>query len=447
MKWGIAIIFVILLVYCCSTSYSTSYCSTSYCSTEPYEEAPQRGIGPDGQTITCEHGTFEYNNQTYCSLQTCDYDKECLNGACGRLTAADGATKICCPSGKTDPYGFYDYCTEMVDGSICFSDGMCKDGSECVKTSVPMVNTNSSSTQMQCSDAYNTSICGTYAVLNGLVESIGALTKKGICVNKQKKPGDMCMANPDDSDGCEYGCGYTSMDNIGNPVGNTVCCDKDQYTVNMTSNTTDTYCAPFKTGSPCDSDKLCGTGSYCSDCGALSCSKDSVCKKKKDITKQCEKNNECLNDLCGRETAADDASLICCPYANEIGLDTYGGYDYCKRMKDGATCWSNAMCESGTCEGGSIFGKGTCASSCGGQKCPEGSSCISQIKSDGTNFSTCCPKGQVGTARDGKMMCCATGSAYDILNGVCRATCGGVLCKMGKGEGEQEHCVNGVCVK
>jgi hypothetical protein len=451
MKWGIAIILlfiVILLAYCCSTEpyEETQRGIEPYEETEtqrgigPYEETEtQRGIGPDGQIITCEHKTFEYDNQTYCNLQPCESNRNCLNDACGRLTAADNAQKICCPSGNTHNYGLLDYCTEMVDGSICFSDAMCKEGSECVKPSVSMVNTNSSSTQMQCSDEYNTSVCGTYAVLNGLAEAIGSITKKGICVNKQKNPGNICTSNPDDSDGCKYGCGYTSMDNLGNPVGNTVCCDVDQYTV---QNVNDTYCAPFKTGSHCESDKFCGTGSYCTDCGLLSCSKDSVCKKQKNINEECDESKECLNELCARRTAADHAPKICCPYETAIGVDTFAGYDYCKRMEDGETCYSNSMCESGTCEGGSIFGKGKCASSCGGQKCPAESTCISQIKSDGTNFSTCCPAEQVGEGINGKMMCCATGSAYDIVNQVCRPTCGGKLCKSG-----EEHCVDNVCVK
>lgn len=55
----------------------------------------------------------------------CNSNSNCANGACGRLTAADGARLVCCPSGGYTTYGGYDYCTGMPDGSVCWSDAMC----------------------------------------------------------------------------------------------------------------------------------------------------------------------------------------------------------------------------------------------------------------------------------------------------------------------------------
>jgi hypothetical protein len=57
--------------------------------------------------------------------QPCDTNPSCKNGACGRGTAADGAPKICCPSGKVGLYAGYEYCYGMPDGSVCWSDVMC----------------------------------------------------------------------------------------------------------------------------------------------------------------------------------------------------------------------------------------------------------------------------------------------------------------------------------
>lgn len=56
---------------------------------------------------------------------TCESNSNCANGACGRGTAADGAVKICCPSGQFGHFAGYDYCYEMLNGSVCWSDAMC----------------------------------------------------------------------------------------------------------------------------------------------------------------------------------------------------------------------------------------------------------------------------------------------------------------------------------
>lgn len=59
---------------------------------------------------------------------SCRIDKNCKNGACGRETAAGNAKKVCCKSGKTDRFGGFDYCTEMPNTSVCWSDAMCESG-------------------------------------------------------------------------------------------------------------------------------------------------------------------------------------------------------------------------------------------------------------------------------------------------------------------------------
>ena len=73
----------------------------------------------------------------------------------------------------------------------------------------------------------------------------------------------------------------------------------------------------------------------------------------------CSSNSDCKNKACGRQTAADDTKLICCPSAN---TDLYAFHDYCTGMPNGSVCWSDAMCASGNCSG-NVFGlyKGKCS--------------------------------------------------------------------------------------
>jgi hypothetical protein len=61
---------------------------------------------------------------------SCTQDYECKSKACGRPEAGTD-NLICCPSGKTDMYLGYDYCTEMPSGKKCWTDAMCASG-DCV---------------------------------------------------------------------------------------------------------------------------------------------------------------------------------------------------------------------------------------------------------------------------------------------------------------------------
>ena len=64
----------------------------------------------------------------------CLSNSDCPNKACGRITAAQYEPDVCCPSGKIDDFFANDYCTDMNDGSTCWTDAMCKsdycDGSD-----------------------------------------------------------------------------------------------------------------------------------------------------------------------------------------------------------------------------------------------------------------------------------------------------------------------------
>ena len=59
--------------------------------------------------------------------RSCRSNSECSSRACGRLQAGD-ENLVCCPSGHTSMYTGYDYCTQMPNGSLCWSDSMCASG-------------------------------------------------------------------------------------------------------------------------------------------------------------------------------------------------------------------------------------------------------------------------------------------------------------------------------
>jgi len=58
----------------------------------------------------------------------CSSNKDCLNNSCGRITAADYEPDVCCPSGSIVDFFSNDYCTNMPNGSECWSDSMCASG-------------------------------------------------------------------------------------------------------------------------------------------------------------------------------------------------------------------------------------------------------------------------------------------------------------------------------
>lgn len=57
---------------------------------------------------------------------SCSENSDCSSDACGRLSAGDDASLVCCPSGKVDSYGGFSYCTDQ--GTACLSDAMCASG-------------------------------------------------------------------------------------------------------------------------------------------------------------------------------------------------------------------------------------------------------------------------------------------------------------------------------
>jgi len=73
---------------------------------------------------SCHDNCFtEGDRPTFCSTNS-----SCPNKACGRLTAAEYEPDVCCPSNKIFDYFFYDYCTGMKNGDVCWQHDMCESG-------------------------------------------------------------------------------------------------------------------------------------------------------------------------------------------------------------------------------------------------------------------------------------------------------------------------------
>jgi len=116
------------------------------------------------------------------------------------------------------------------------------------------------------------------------------------------------------------------------------------------------YCTKMTVGATCWTDDMCETGKCKGNGGGMQ--KGTCSSTTKAAGESCESNYECANQACGRPTAAEGAEIVCCPSGTTT---TYAGYDYCKGMTQGATCWSDAMCQSGFCKGnGWGIQKGTC---------------------------------------------------------------------------------------
>lgn len=152
-----------------------------------------------------------------------------------------------------------------------------------------------------------------------------------------------------------YVCAYeTAADNA-----KLKCCPYDKLKTWMSYVNT-IYCGDMKDGSKCWSDAMCESG-YCKGNWGGVNPEGGTCTRKKKNGEDCDSNADCESTDCGRGSAADNAQKVCC--AN--GYTTYGGFDYCKSMPHGSTCWSDAMCADGRCGGGAgVLGvnvsKGTC---------------------------------------------------------------------------------------
>jgi glycerophosphoryl diester phosphodiesterase len=140
--------------------------------------------------------------------EICQSNANCALAACGRGTAADNSHKICCASGKIATYAGFDYCTEMPDTSVCWSNSQC---------------------------------------LSEYCRGNNIGTNKGICGKLEVSL--PCESNSDCKNGA---CGRGTADvNAGR-----ICCPSGKY-VHFAGFD---YCQGMSSDSGCWSDAMCGSG-------------------------------------------------------------------------------------------------------------------------------------------------------------------------------------------
>lgn len=115
---------------CCASGATAGYAGYDYCTKMPSNAV----CWSDAQCATgyCSSnagGTMKgYCAGDFAAGAVCHWDNDCANKACGRPTAADDAEQVCCPSGESESYGGFGYCTQMKSGSVCWSDAQCAGG-------------------------------------------------------------------------------------------------------------------------------------------------------------------------------------------------------------------------------------------------------------------------------------------------------------------------------
>jgi hypothetical protein len=277
---------------CCESGATSTYGGYDYCTgmavgatcwaDDQCQSGKCKGNGGGTQKGSCSSVTKAVG-------EACDSNYECANKACGRSTADDGAKLVCCESGATSTYGGYDYCTGMAVGATCWADDQCQSG--------------------KC-------------------KGNGGGTQKGSCSSVTKAVGEACDSNYECAN---KACGRSTADD----GAKLVCCE---------SGATSTYggydyCTGMAVGATCWADDQCQS-KYCQgNGGGLQRGKCQSTSKSKG--ESCSKDEECGSKACGRQTAADNAPLVCCD-----ALESWAGYDYCNNMPAGSVCWSDDQCVS-----------------------------------------------------------------------------------------------------
>jgi len=183
-------------------------------------------------------------------MQSCNGDKECGSGACGRFTAKKDAPLICCPSGKTSNYAGYDYCTQAPEGSTCWSDATCDGAGQCAKdvcTDPPDVDLVISGCMAECEDEDCNTVCSDSGLATFTAWAAG-------CAIKKASVRGTCTSSCDDSDParppgavCVYGAWCKPERVHKTPTGETLCCPENTY---YDAKVNPEGCIPFAICSP-----------------------------------------------------------------------------------------------------------------------------------------------------------------------------------------------------
>jgi hypothetical protein len=168
-------------------------------------------------------------------LTPCGVDADCGGSGCGRITARADAPLVCCPSGQTSRYGGYDYCTQMPEGSACFSDAVCAGAGQCDKSGVgcAIPGCDEEDCISSCLEDGDPEICET-ACAEGCLAGLAAASAACAIVKAASKGVCSSACDPNDPNWAPNAtCVYNEWCKVERthktPSGDTLCCPENTY--------------------------------------------------------------------------------------------------------------------------------------------------------------------------------------------------------------------------
>lgn len=333
--------------------------------------------------------------------QSCTYDWQCDNKKCGRLGA--GGKKVCCPSGDYDLYDGYDYCTELPDGTPCWSDAMCGGGT-CkgnaggFKTGI-CTGGKSSGEPCDSSDECSSKNCGKQGNFDSpylcCYEGTHTAPVDGInfCLPDGSDPGYLS-----DGEGCasDYQCSGGTCENNANGTTNGTC------TGNQAANTTctkDTECASrqcaylYQNGVTSANEVCCveSTSNY------VSANSTYYCDNSVPLTDPCLNKDMCVTGQSGESACGLYGGSVprCCTSGEALEIDPINlpGILFCVNLEANNNCQSNLQCATGlSCVNGVCQAPLPVGASCPANDsvCASGK-CAQMHIADGSTVYQCCP--------------------------------------------------------
>lgn len=292
-------------MWCCPSGRRVVHAFNDYCTEMPNGESCWTNVMC--KSLYCKGNTGGLT-QGVCTEklevgEQCLKNSDCKNKSCARPQA--GTDKmVCCSSNRSVIYALNDYCADMDDGTLCWSDRMCQ--------------------SRNC-------------------KGNAGGTKKGICspVFEDTAP---CEANSD----------CISKTCARNEAGSDRmwCCPSKQSVTYMFND----YCTETPDGKQCWLDKMCSSG-FCK--GNVLGTKKGVCSPKLEPGGTCKNNSDCIERACAKESASADQKTCC--LSGQLVSHWQSASDYCTDLENGTSCYLDAMCLSGHCKGNaSGFKKGVC---------------------------------------------------------------------------------------
>lgn len=333
------------------------------------------------QSGACVRGACVESRLADTSL--CEFQDDCLNGACAAGESASGALKSCCVNGTqfVESVSWTSrsvaICGGLSDGQQCHSNRVCESGicignqcspqrrqdlslcdnhSDCMSGACAREESLESALLRCCREgsifvenvAWSTST--SYAICGNLPAGArcdsgrlcdSAICIDGHCADNRLEDLAVCSVHSD----CRSGrCAREESLS----TARTVCCKGGSVYLEEVawSQRYDYYvCGKLPMDSKCDSGRVCENG-ICID--------GSCVNERRTDWEACSLHTDCSSGQCAREESLSSALFRCCRdgiyFIENVAWST-SAYRICGMLEDRALCDSGRVCESGTCIG------------------------------------------------------------------------------------------------